>query len=207
MIDLISLFLLGFVVSLDSFTVGFTYGMRTVKIPFKSLVIISSCTFVVLLLAMLIGSVIELYISYEAAERLGGIILIVLGIWVMYQFFTTNINQGVNKIIEIKIKPLGLISKMFKRPMEADFDNSGSISSAEAILLGLALSLDSFGAGIGAALIDLPTVLFSVVVTVSSASFVLAGINLGLYFRHIKFLEKLTFLPGIVLILVGIFKI
>lgn len=208
--DLLSLMLLGFAVSLDSFTVGLTYGMRRVKIPFKSFMIIFSCTFIILLLAMGIGSVIELFISYEAAERVGGLILIVIGIWVLYQFITSNSNskrrQSDMKIIQIEVKRLGLIIKILKKPSEADFDRSGSISSIEALFLGLALSLDSFGAGIGAALIDLPPILFSIVVTVSSVFFVIAGINIGLIFRNMNWMKKLSFLPGIALILIGLFK-
>lgn len=208
--DLLSLMLLGFAVSLDSFTVGLTYGMRRVKIPFKSFMIIFSCTFIILLLAMGIGSVIELFISYEAAERVGGLILIVIGIWVLYQFITSNSNskrrQSDMKIIQIEVKRLRLIIKILKKPSEADFDRSGSISSIEALFLGLALSLDSFGAGIGAALIDLPPILFSIVVTVSSVIFVIAGINIGLIFRNMNWMKKLSFLPGIALILIGLFK-
>lgn len=208
--DVLSLLLLGFAVSLDSFTVGLTYGMRKVTIPLKSFIIIFSCTFIILLLAMGIGSVIELFISYEAAERVGGIILVVIGIWVLYQFITSNstskLRQSDMKIVEIEMKRLGLIIKILKKPSEADFDRSGSISSFEALFLGLALSLDSFGAGIGAALIDLPPILFSIVVTVSSVIFVIAGINIGLIFRNMNWVKNLSFLPGIALILIGLFK-
>lgn len=208
--DVLSLLLLGFAVSLDSFTVGLTYGMRKVTIPLKSFIIIFSCTFIILLLAMGIGSVIELFISYEAAERVGGIILVVIGIWVLYQFITSNstskLRQSDMKIVEIEMKRLGLIIKILKKPSEADFDRSGSISSFEALFLGLALSLDSFGAGIGAALIDLPPILFSIVVTVSSVIFVIAGINIGLIFRNMNWVKNISFLPGIALILIGLFK-
>ncbi|WP_322786781.1 sporulation membrane protein YtaF [Lysinibacillus odysseyi] len=202
--------LLGFAVSLDSFTVGLTYGMRKVTIPFKSFIIISSCTFLVLLLAMGLGSFIELFISYEAGERIGGIILIGIGIWVLYQFITSQRSAhepaSDYKIIEFEIKPFAIMIKILKKPMEADFDKSGKISGIEALFLGLALSLDSFGAGIGAALIDLPPILFSIVVTISSAIFVIAGIHIGKIFRSVTWMKNLPLLPGIALILIGLFK-
>lgn len=209
MSDFISLLLLGIAVSLDSFSVGLTYGMRNVSIPIKSIVIISSCTFFILLLAMGIGSIIEMYISYHTAEKIGGIVLIIIGIWVLIQFFTSNSDetkQSKPKLIEFEIKSLGLIIKILKKPMEADIDKSGNINSIEAFLLGLALSLDSFGAGIGAALIDLPPILFSFIVTLSSALFVIAGINLGRVFRNLTWFNKFSFLSGIVLIVIGILK-
>ena len=210
MSDLAALLLLGLAVSLDSFTVGLTYGMRKVSIPFKSFVIISSCTFLVLLLAMGLGSFIEVFMSYEAGERLGGIILVGIGIWVLYQFITSQSTadapQTDCKIIEFEIKPFAIIIKILKKPMEADFDKSGRISGIEALFLGLALSLDSFGAGIGAALIDLPPVLFSIVVTISSTIFVIAGINIGKIFRSVAWMKNLTLIPALALILIGLLK-
>ncbi|RUL56845.1 MULTISPECIES: sporulation membrane protein YtaF [Lysinibacillus] len=209
--ELLSLLLLGFVVSLDSFTVGLTYGMRKVTIPFKSLIIISTCTFLVLLLAMIIGTIIEQFISHEAAERLGGIILIGIGIWVLYQFFTSQKakleDQLDYKVIKFEIKSFAIIIKILKKPMEADFNRSGNINSMEALFLGLALSLDSFGAGVGAALIDLPPILFSIVITISCTIFVIAGIKIGKMLTNIEWMKNLTLLPGIALILIGIFKL
>lgn len=213
MSDLVTLLLLGLAVSLDSFTVGLTYGMRKITIPFKSMLIIFSCTFLLLLLAMGFGSFLELFISYEAGETLGGIILIGIGIWVLFQFFTSQLQQTSNeiqkdiKIIEFEIKSLSIVIKILKKPLEADFDKSGKISGKEAFFLGLALSLDSFGAGVGAALIDLPPILFSVVISIASALFIIAGINIGKLFRGVRWMRNLTFLPGIVLILIGIIKI
>lgn len=211
--ELLSILLLGFALSLDSLTVGLTYGMRKVSIPFKSLLIISSCTFLVLLLAMGIGSIIEQFISYGTGQRLGGIILIGIGIWVLYQFFTsqkTNTEsqeQSDYKVIKFEVKAFAIIIKILKKPMEADFDRSGNISSKEALFLGLALSLDSFGAGVGAALIDLPPILFSIIITLSCTIFVLAGIRIGNLISNVSWMKKLTILPGIALVLIGIFKL
>ena len=90
--------------------------------------------------------------------------------------------------------------------MEADFDKSGHISGIEALFLGIALSLDAFGAGIGAALIDLPPILFPIIVTVSSMCFVLVGIHIGKTIKTTSWMKGLTFLPGLALIAIGIFK-
>lgn len=208
--ELLSLLILAFVVSLDSFTVGFTYGLRKVTIPFKSLVIISSCTFVVLMLAMLIGTIIERFISHEAAEFLGGLILIGLGIWVLYQFFTSqeskSENQSEYKIIKFELKSFSIIIKILRKPIEADFNRSGNINSMEALFLGLALSLDSFGAGVGAALIDLPPILFSFLITIFCTVFVIAGIQIGKILTNVEWMKKLTILPGIALIIIGILR-
>lgn len=205
-----SLLLLAFAVSLDSFTVGLTYGMRKVTIPLKSLLVISSCTFIVLLLAMGIGSVIELFISFDAANKVGSVILIGIGLWVLYQFVMSQMASKENnteyKTVQFEIKSLGIIVKILKKPMEADLDRSGNINSFEALFLGLALSLDSFAAGVSAALINLPPILFAAAVTMSSALFVIAGIHTGKVFGNIAWFHRLSFLPGVALILIGILK-
>lgn len=208
--DLIALFLLAFAVSLDSFTVGLTYGIRKVTIPTRSLFIILLCTFLILMMAMGIGSIFELFISYEAAERIGGAILIGIGIWVIYRFFTSFNNDTETgkdyKVIEFEIKPFSIIIKILKKPMEADFDKSGNISGIEALFLGIALSLDAFGAGIGAALIDLPPILFPFVITISSMCFLLVGINIGKIIKTTSWMKSLSILPGLALIALGLFK-
>lgn len=61
----------------------------------------------------------------------------------------------------------------------ADMDNSGSISSAEAFLLGTALSLDAFGAGIGAAMMGFPPVPTAFLIALMSALFLRLGMWIG----------------------------
>lgn len=82
-----SLLILAFAVSLDSFSVGLTYGLRKMRIPFKSISIIACCSAITLMAAMTIGHFIEAFLSPALAESLGGVILIFLGAWVLYQFF------------------------------------------------------------------------------------------------------------------------
>lgn len=207
---LLTLLILGFAVSLDSFSVGLTYGIRRVSIPLKSIIVIAICTFAVLLLAMGIGTGIEAFLSAKAAEILGGCILIAIGIWLLIQFFTAGKKEGKPEkeiLVDFEIKSLGIIIKVLRKPMVADLDQSGTIKGIEAFILGFALSIDSFGAGIGAALIDLPPVLCALFISVASALFLIAGIKIGEFFRNISWIGKITFLPGVLLILIGILKL
>ena len=87
MAQTISLLLLAFAVSLDSFSVGFTYGLRNMKIPIKSIAVIATCSAVVLMAAMMIGHLIESFFSPDMAGKLGGAVLIIIGGWILYQFF------------------------------------------------------------------------------------------------------------------------
>ena len=59
--------------------------------------------------------------------------------------------------------------------MVADFDKSGTITGVEAFMLGLALSLDSFGAGIGAAMLGFSPLYLSLAVSILSSGLVFFG--------------------------------
>jgi putative sporulation protein YtaF len=211
MAQTISLFLLAFTVSLDSFSVGFTYGLRKVRIPLKSIFIISLCSAIVLITAMGVGQVIEQFVSPKIAESMGGLILILLGTWVLFQFFRPEKlkEPAIQKstIIKFEIKSLGLVIQILKKPMSADFDKSGAITGLEAIVLGLALSLDAFGAGIGAAMLGFSPLYLAVSVALMSSLFVTLGIKLGGTFAKSDLVQKFSFIPGILLIVIGIWKL
>jgi putative sporulation protein YtaF len=211
MVQYISLLVLAFAVSLDSFSVGFTYGLRKMKMPFKSIVMIACCSALTLLLAMAVGNAVSSFLSPDFAEMIGGIVLVLIGGWILYQFFRPQTDghetiQQKKTLVKVEIKSLGLVIQILRRPMEADFDKSGTITGIEAFLLGLALSLDAFGAGIGAALLGYSPWLMALFVAVMSSLFVTSGIKCGRLFSEIKWVEKFTFLPGILLIVLGIWK-
>ncbi|MCG3056169.1 manganese efflux pump, partial [Escherichia coli] len=95
--------------------------------------------------------------SPAALDTIGGIIFVLLGMWILYQFFrpeeeeTAKLEEKI--IFKVEIKSIGLVINILKKPTTADLDKSGSITGVEALILGIALSLDAFGAGIAAALL------------------------------------------------------
>ena len=211
MANAFSIILLALAVSLDSFSVGFTYGLRKMRIPFKSIVIIACCSAMTLTIAMSIGHLLQQFLSPVFAEKMGGIILIILGVWVIYQFFRSEKEKDIlpheKVIINLEIKSLGLVIHILKKPMSADFDKSGTITGVEAIMLGLALSLDAFGAGIGAVMLGFSPGYLALAVALLSSLLVFLGIKLGSYLSQITWLQNFSFLPGILLIIIGVWKI
>lgn len=211
MVHILSLVLLALAVSLDSFSVGFTYGLRKMQIPFKSIAIIACCSALTLMLAMLLGHLLEQLMSPAFAEKIGGIILIALGGWVLYQFFHPEKEKDLlpheKVIINFEIKSLGIVINILKKPMVADFDKSGTITGVEAFMLGLALSLDAFGAGVGAVMLGFSPIYLAVAVAVLSSVLVFLGIKLGTSLSQKAWLQRFSFIPGIVLIIIGIWKI
>ncbi|MGD6967594.1 sporulation membrane protein YtaF [Rossellomorea vietnamensis] len=203
------LFMLAFAVSLDSFSTGLTYGLRKMGMPLRSIVIISVCSAGSLLAAMSIGSSAENFLSEGAADRIGGLILIAIGAFVLLQFFTSRKDSVVDEekiLFNFEIESIGLVINILKRPMAADFDRSGTITGVEAIMLGLALSLDAFGAGIGAALLGYSPLLLAFSVMMMSIVFLSAGLRIGKSCAHMGWVKKVSFLPGVLLILIGVLR-
>jgi putative sporulation protein YtaF len=211
MANAFSIILLAVAVSLDSFSVGFTYGLRKMRIPFRSIAIIACCSALTLTISMLLGRLLQQFLSPVFAEKMGGIILIILGVWVIYQFFRSEKEKDIlpheKVIINLEIKSLGLVIHILKKPMSADFDKSGTITGVEAIMLGLALSLDAFGAGIGASMLGYSPGYLALAVALLSSLLVFLGIKLGSYLSQITWLQRVSFLPGILLIIIGVWKI
>jgi len=212
MFQFISLLLLAIAVSLDSFSVGFTYGMRKMRIPLKSIFIIACCSAVTMLGAMFLGELLTKIFPIYITEKLGGLILMLIGAWVLYQFFRPTKEVGEEEevektIINFEIKTFGIVINILRKPMTADIDKSGTITGVEAFLLGVALSLDAFGAGIGAALLGYSPIIMSVLVACMSSLFVSFGIKSGHIFSRFSWMDKFSCLPGIILIIIGIWKL
>ena len=184
-----SFLLLAFAVSLDSFSVGFTYGLRKLKIPFKAILIIAFCSGAVMYIAMMIGTLLAKFLPVVVTERLGAVILMGIGAWVLYQFFRPEKEQDLvfseKTLINLELKSLGIVIHILRKPTSADIDKSGIITGIEAFLLGP----------------------MSITVGIMSSLFVFCGIQAGRFLSKWNWMDKLTFLPGILLIMIGIWKL
>ncbi|MBE3569286.1 MAG: sporulation membrane protein YtaF [Bacillales bacterium] len=208
----ISLLLLAFAVSLDNFSTGMAYGIKQMKLPLKSVVILSCCSAAALLAAMMIGRLFGEILSPHSASLIGGIILIGLGAWALFPLFLShqNVEEELpheKTIFKLELKSIGLVINILKTPTKADFDQSGTITGLEAVMLGIALSLDAFGAGLGAAMLGYSPVLLSASVAIMSLVFVSAGLKMGTVFAKRRWVQRLAFLPGLLLMLIGFWKI
>lgn len=222
----LSLSVLAFALSLDSFGVGVTYGLRRINIPLLSLAIIAALSGCVIFGSMQIGVWLSNYVSVSLAKAAGAVILVGIGIWAIVQVTLRKNDDSPDEtppekrhmkpldtapyekraIVHIEIKRLGLVIQILRTPHVADVDRSGTISASEAFLLGFALSLDAFGAGIGAAFIGFAPSLTAIVIALSSYLFIAAGLRVGYLFADASWMRRLSIVPGCLLIVIGIMK-
>lgn len=214
---------LALAVSLDSFGAGTTYGLRRIRIPLSSILIIAGCSGVSIFCSMVVGNWIALWLSPHMGSRIGAGILILLGCWTLFHYMTNKEQDRVEersgqvevlvehvgdpKIWTWELRKWGLVIQILKKPTTADMDHSGSINATEAILLGIALSLDSLGAGLGAALLGYPPLLISCIITIMCGVFLRLGMWTGFRFQQNRFRDFFSYVPGVILIIMGLLRI
>ncbi|SFM07771.1 putative sporulation protein YtaF [Gracilibacillus orientalis] len=239
-------------ISIDSFLVAFTYGLRGLTLPIRELLKISVTVGIAFAISMLSGSVLSSVISIRSTEIVGGFILAAVGVILLASLFqekkkkeipflirkesgnlsssdrpeTRRLHESpydkpslVRKLTVIPLSQLirssryvsiralcAFLIKILKKPMTADIDRSGKINGVEPFLIGIALSLDSFGAGIGIYMLGASPIFTPLYVVLITVVFLLLGVNVGKYCANIKGLKKMSFIPGCLLIIIGIWK-
>ncbi|WP_096273973.1 sporulation membrane protein YtaF [Paucisalibacillus globulus] len=200
------LFFLVIAVSLDGFGVGVSYGMRKILVPKSALAVIMVCSGIVVLVSMMVGTMMHAFLSVSFAKVIGGSILIFIGIFSLINTIRSQIKRTDEK--EHPSSPnFQSLRTVITTPDKADLDRSGTISIGEAILLGTALALDAFGAGIGAAILGYSPIYTPLLIAVMSGAFVHYGIKVGIVLSRNKRLERMNFLPPVLLIALGVFNL
>ena len=175
--------LLALSVSIDSLTIGISYGLKKTKIDNISNTILFAISFCITCGSIFLGHYISTLFSPTISTILGSSFLIILGVY--------NIYKTINK-------PL----------IDYDIDHSNNIDAKEAIFLGLALSIDSACIGIGSGIIGINNIVLPFFV----ASFQLVFLNCGNLVansiaKYVNVSEyALSIFSSFILILVGIFR-
>ena len=213
----ISMIMLAFAVSMDSLSVGVTYGIRKIQFPLRSRLVIACMSGTMLLSSMYVGSVLLLFLPVQAERWLASSILIALGIWAIYNVVKKeDKHERIEplvaappriKVWRFQLERFGIVVQVLKRPTLGDLDRSGSISMTEAILIGFALSMDAFGAGISASFLGYSPLLLALLVCTLNIIFIGLGLKAGNLLSKTKAVKKATVIPGAILICLGITKI
>lgn len=119
------IFLLALSATIDSWAVGMAYKVQNIQIPTLAKWMISLVSGVTAGIALVFSNLLGEVVPMVAIQRLGGILLILMGIKALWQIKTER-----------------------KQP-NYDRDFSKKIEMWEAIWMGMLLSLDSFCVGIG----------------------------------------------------------
>ncbi|MGO0058930.1 sporulation membrane protein YtaF [Brevibacillus fluminis] len=210
MSGLLSLILVSIAISLDGLGVGITYGLRKMRIPFASLLVIAFCSFSVVYTVMLFGGTLTQWLSPEMSKLIGAAVLIIIGLLTLWKIWRGKEEEEKEPEIQEgpirQIRMFGLIIQILRDPERADADRSGDIRGWEAVMLGMALSLDAFGAGISLSLLGYHPLIVAFCVAFSSAAILAIGIAAGRRVQGLGWAMRLTWLPPLLLISIGLMK-
>ncbi len=212
-LDAVSLVLLALAVSLDSLMAGLLYGLRGLRLPWEAAAIVSLATGLLLAASMGAEGMVAGRLAPQLAHRMGAAILALTGIWIIFQ--TVRSRPGavppardpapLHRVWRLRLGSVGIVVEILREPAAADLDRSGHINAHEALLLGLALALDSTAAGLGAALTGFSPV--GLPLAAACATFVLLTAGSRLAHRlPLRLNGRWAALHGVLLTLLGLYR-
>jgi putative sporulation protein YtaF len=184
------LILISISLSIDAFSVGVTYGFRKIMINIYQKIIISCISAFITFLSLVVGTEISKIINNNLNKLFGFTILFFMGIYLIFESYKAKKNNTIIANDKVDI------------PKEQN-----KMKPYESILIGITLSIDSFGSGIGLSILGFNNFLLPLLVALCQYVFLSVGIYIGKKILTINkniCEDKFLFLSGIILILVGI---
>lgn len=206
MIEVLSLLFLSIAVSIDSFMVAFSYGLKKLTLSKTMIALIGLFSGLTFGMAMMTGQFFAILISETLVGVIGALLLIGLGCYSLLTFDQKQDSQRKSKKYQLEFKSIGIVIRIYQKPTLADFDQSGDIRGWEVIWLALALSIDAGAAGLGASLIGVRLIAIPLIILMT-ISFLALGIFIGSRFAQKELQNWVRYLPGILLILIGLSRL
>ena len=169
--------------SIDSLGIGITYGFKKIQLKKWSKIILFCISILITFIAFVIGSIFKNFFSENFFKLIGTLILVIMGLIVIFKTDTEEYTF--------------------------DLDNSNDIDYKEALILGIALSLDSLCIGISAISLGINMFIFAIIVAFLQFAFLSIGNFLGIHLSNINKVPQSiwTKISGILLILIGLLKL
>lgn len=195
--------------SVDAFVASFAYGTNKIKIPFKSVAVISLVCSGILGFSLFLGNLVKPFLPSFLTTAICFIILFVLGV---LRFSEASLKTWLDKsesssqAISFKFLDFNFLLRVYVDSTEADKDHSNVLTPGEAFSLAIALSVDGLAAGFSAGLSDinyLQVIIFSLIINMLV---VLFGFFVGNKIAQ-KSELNLSWLSGVVLIVLAFMKI
>lgn len=201
--------LLVIALSVDAFVASFAYGTNKIKIPFISIIVISTICSAFLALSLFLGSILKPMIATHLTSGICFSILFILGV---VKLFDSSIktfirkHSNIKKELKFSLFNLSFILNVYADPQKADTDLSRELSPFEASSLAVALSLDGLAVGIGAGLASVNFIEIIIISLIFGIIAVLSGCYIGYKIAE-KTSLNLSWISGVLLIILAIIKI
>jgi putative sporulation protein YtaF len=212
--------------SIDNFGVGISYGVSKIRIGFAANALISLIAFVFSETGIIAGKYMAKVLPGMMSNIIAAIFLFVISIRIL--LLTLSIKRDSAKRNEGALSSEGndtratetppvvrkrrrpsMGSKYLTNPEQADLDQSGEISMVEAVVLGVAVSMNALSNGLGAGLLKLSPLAISTTAALFSFLAIWIGCILGNKVANVRIGpwtlgQFSTALSGLILLLIGV---
>lgn len=192
-------------VSLDSLTAGFSYGTDGVHIKAPALIPLALVPALFITAAQGIGSFVGSFLPAGVLPCLSFLLLFLIGIAKLFESLIRHLAKKHPSLMGnwgCKIKQLNIVFTVYLSPEEANRTELQILSVKEALLLSLALSLDSILVGMAFCFTSLSPFLLFLSAALCNLLLFSGGFFLGrLLFRLLRF--DLSWLSGLCLLLLA----
>lgn len=210
--DVIGCVLLALSMSMDALGIGVSYGVRKIKVPFSSRVTICLLSIVITGAAVFLGGTLMTLLDPMAAKAIGAAMLAFLGCFILCQAFVkkkAKKEKRCGTLASLFIQPLGVTIQIVRDPCMCDFDKSSRIDMLEAVYLGVALSIDSFGVGVSSAVSGLNSMAIPIAAGLCQLCMLCIGGAVGARLGKMKWGESKIWniLSGALLICISVLRL
>lgn len=193
-------------VSIDSLTAGLTYGTQKVRVRLLSYLVLVCVPAAFITAANRIGSYIFLLLPQTVLPALSFILLTFLGCSKLFESLIRLLAHKYPSLTRnwgCKIKQLNIIFTVYLSPEDANQDDLQVLSPREALLLSIALSLDSVLVGMAFTTETIPLATLFLLAALFNLLLFAAGYGFGRLISTVLHVD-LSWLSGLFLLLLAL---
>ena len=201
-----ALFLFLTAVSIDSLTAGLTYGTERVRIKLPAYLILVCVPAAFIAAANRVGSYIFLFLPESVLPFLSFFLLMLLGLSKLSESVIRAAARRHPSLVRnwgCKIKQINIIFTVYLSPEDANQEDLQILSPKEALLLSLALSLDSVLVGMAFTTGAIPLIMLFLLASLFNLLLFSAGYGLG-HLIYSTLNVDLSWLSGLFLMLLAV---
>ena len=195
--------------SVDVFLACVACGAEQIRIGKLTALCISMICSGVLFLSLVAGNVLDGVIKERYTTMLCFLVLLAVGIFKLAEYgikVYIEKHKFLCKRVKITFSQIHLILSIYNNPVMADQDRSSNMSVAEGVFFALAMSMDGFFGGLGAAFLEISlwqTVLLNLILSFAAVQ---AGCLMG---RRLTRYRKrdLSWIGGVLFVVLAVSKV
>jgi len=193
--------------NIDCFAVGMAYGIKDIHISYRNTLLVSFITFIGTVLSMAFGKSLLYLIPIKIASLLGGSLIICMGLYYFLTFLWHHIKDIRQKNLEESNDTIDITLNIAEKKAIQKKKQQAILNQKELIVLGVALSINNMGLGVGASITGLNLLLTSFASFLCSFFLLYFGNEIGNgRMAHMvgKYAEPIS---GLIIILLGVLEI